>query len=135
MAGYLNRMNDVAVSPALLGEVMQMHAGMCAEDRRDLAARSCRVFALLEDRVAQSQLGPLAAAIDFRLTALARLIEEQGGRGFTISGGTQGLEMVHPDLVRCAAEEPMIERDSEVAFDKGSFQRRLLAITASLGQA
>lgn len=135
MAGYLNRMNRVRVTPELLAEVMQMHATMPAEDRGDLAARSCRVFALLDERVARDQLGPLTAAIDFRLTALARLIDEQGGRGFTLPGDEQGLQMIHPDLVRCAAEEPLIEQDNHLAFDVKSFQRRLLSVTKPHGQA
>lgn len=135
MAGYLDRMNRVTVTAELLAEVMQMHAAMPAEDRGDLAARSCGVFALLDDRVAPDQLGPLTAAIDFRLTALARLIDERGGRGFTLPGGEQGLEMIHPDLVRCAAEEPLIEKGNKLAFDVDSFQRRLLGVTEPHGQA
>tara|TARA_R110002072_G_scaffold86774_2_gene195740 strand:+ start:9228 stop:9365 length:138 start_codon:yes stop_codon:yes gene_type:complete len=42
---------------------MALHAAISAADRGHLAVRSCGVFALLDDRVARDQLGPLAAAI------------------------------------------------------------------------
>lgn len=135
MSSYLRRVNRVKVAPELLAEVMQVHAALPAEDRSDMAARACSVFALLDDRVSRDQLGPLTAAIDFRLIALARLVDEEGARGFTVPGGQQGLEMIHPDLVRCAAEELLIERGSEVAFDAENFRKRLLAITEMRGEA
>jgi len=42
---------------------------------------------------------------------------------------------VHDELVRAAAEEPMIQVDEEVVFDADSFHRRLLALAEMHGEA
>lgn len=86
------------------------------------------MFTLLDDRVSRKQLGSLAA-IDFRLTALARLVDERGGRGFTYPRGAGGLEMVHPSPVRRAREEPLVEHGNQLASYVDNLQRRLLGLT------
>lgn len=77
----------------------------------------------------------LSMAINFRFMAFARLIESGGGRGWTWPAKEQGCTLVHSELMRAAAEEPMIEVDENVCFDPDSFQRRLLAIAEVHGEA
>jgi hypothetical protein len=80
------------------------------------------------------QRGDLAMAINFRLMALARLMEKGGGRGWT-APGKEGCTFVHEELVQAAAEEPMIEVESQITFDPESFHRRLLALAEPHGEA
>lgn len=137
MTRYLEQVNRVSVAPDLLGEVMEMHANMPAEDRSSFEARAFRIFELLTGHGFRGKKRvDLSVAIDFRLTALARLTKARGGRGFTIPGREEGMDWVHPDLVRCAAEEPLIEDEAEQsAFDLDRFEQRLLGICEIKGEA
>ena len=136
MSNYLRKVNKTKVDPALLGEVMEMHANMPAEDRTSFEARTFRIIEMLNARGLQAERATMLLAIDFRLTALARLIDARGGRGFTRPGSEVGMDWVHADLVRCAAEEPIIEDEAkQPAFDPDRFEQRLLAICEPLGKA
>ncbi|CAN5749292.1 hypothetical protein BH11PSE6_BH11PSE6_25920 [soil metagenome] len=136
MANYLRKVNRTKIEPALLGEAMQMHANMPAEDRTSFEARTFRIIEMLNERGLQAERATLLLAIDFRLTALSRLIEARGGLGFTRPGSETGMDWVHADLVRCAAEEPIIEDAAkQPAFDPVRFEQRLLAICEPQGEA
>lgn len=136
MSSFIRRVNKTKVEPKLLAEMMEMHAGMSAEDRPVFEARAFRMFELLDEHGFRGKRrAELSLALDFRLTALARLTDAQGGRGFTRPGSEKGMDWVHADLVRCAAEEPLVERDDQPMFDIESFQRRLLTITEMQGEA
>ena len=116
---------------------MQMHANMPAEDRTSFEARAFRIFELLNERGYRGKKrGTLSIAIDFRATALARLIESRGGRGLTRSGSEAGMDWVHVDFVRCAAEEPLVEDHAQQpAFDADRFEQRLLSLCEVQGKA
>ncbi|MFC3713054.1 hypothetical protein ACFOMD_10750 [Sphingoaurantiacus capsulatus] len=129
-------MNKTKVDPELLADVLNMHADMPAEDRGSFEARAFGIFRLLADRGYSQEGGALATAISLRLTALALLARENGGRGFTMPGDEDGMDWVHADLVRCAAEEPLVEGDDEQAvFNRRSFEQRLLSICTAQGRA
>ena len=130
----LERANKTKVEPELMEDILKAVAELPADDR-DFEGTTIeivkRVGALeLTDR----KRGDLAMAINFRLMALARLMEHGGGRGWT-APGKDGCTFVHDELVRTAAEEPMIEVDGELQFDGDSFHRRLLALAAMHGEA
>lgn len=137
MSGFLKTVNKTNVEPGLLGDVMQMHADMPAEDRLSFEARAFRMFDLLNGRGYRvKKRADLSVAIDFRLAALARLIDARGGRGFTMLGREENMDWVHADLVRCAAEEPVIDDEAyQPAFDADRFEQRLLAICETQGEA
>jgi hypothetical protein len=136
MSSLIHRVNKTKVEPDLLAEMMEMHAGMSAKDRPIFEARAFRMFELLNKRGFRGKRrADLSLAIDFRLTALARLTDAQGGRGFTRPGNEHGMDWIHTDLVRCAAEEPLSEQDDQPTFDIDSFEQRLLAITEMQGEA
>ncbi len=50
-------------------------------------------------------------------------------------GGKEGLIVVHADLFKAAAEEPLVEIDGELNFIEESFFQRLLYITKEVGHA
>lgn len=137
MSDFLRTVNKTKVEPDLLGEVMQMHADMPAEDRSSIEARAFQMFNLLNERGYRGKKrAALSVAIDFRLTALARLIDARGGRGFTMPGREEGMDWVHANLVRCAAEEPVVEDEvRQPGFDADRFEQRLLPICETLGEA
>lgn len=137
MSDVLKTVNKTKIEPNLLGDVMQMHADMPPEDRSSFEARAFRIFDLLNGRGYRGKKrAALSVAIDFRLTALARLIDARGGRGFTMPGREEGMDWVHADLVRCAAEEPVVEDEArQPAFDADRFEQRLLAICETQGEA
>src|SRR3954470_8514312 len=74
MAGYLQQVNRTKVQPELLLEVIEIHAEMAPEDRPVFEARAFRVFELLKEKgIRPNRVADMAIAIEFRLTALARL--------------------------------------------------------------
>jgi hypothetical protein len=132
----LNRINRTQAPAELLGEAIEMHADLPAEDRRAFEVRSIRIFEMLDRKGFGKKCADLVLAIDYRLTALARLLQEHQVRGWTLPAGDQGADFVHRDLVRAAAEEPVIEDENGyAAFNPESFQARVLRLTTARGQA
>ena len=133
---FLARANRTKVSAELLGEVVEMHAKLPPEDRRDHTVRMIRLFQMLDDKGLQDERADLSLAIDFRLTALAHLLAAHEAHGWTLPGTEAGMELMHPSLVRGAAEEPLIEdANQQPAFDPDSFRRRVLSVTDTDGSA
>ncbi len=133
---FLAMANRMKVTPELLGEVLEMHANLPPEDRPVHEVRMIRLFQLLDDKGLKDKRGDLAIAIDFRLTALAHMLARQEAPGWTLQGTEKGMEMIHPNLVRCAADQPLIEDENhQVAFEPESFRRRVLEITETSGAA
>jgi hypothetical protein len=135
MPNFLEQVNRTVVSAEVLGEAIKMHAAMPAEDR-PVEVRAIRLFELLDKKKLGRDRAALALAIDFRLTALARLHDKDVLRGWSMPGNEPGVEFIHADLVLAAAEEPVIEDAAgQVAFDPKSFRRRLLANAETRGRA
>jgi hypothetical protein len=86
MSAYLDRVNRTEVSGELLGEVVRMHADMTPEDRPVFEARMFRLFELLDKKGLAKKRSALATAIDFRLTALAKLHKDAALRAWTTLG-------------------------------------------------
>lgn len=123
-----------AVDPELIRLVLEAVAEIPADDREadDYLFASVK---LLKDRgFADGERPIIATAIGFRLEALARLTRDGGGKGWVLPGEA-GSDFIHDELVRCAAEEPLIEDGGQVAFDSESFHRRLLSLAAMHGEA
>jgi hypothetical protein len=132
---YLDRLNRTTVSAELLGEVIEMHSAMPAEDRPALKARAIRLSELLERKKLKSP-ATLAMAINPRLEAFARLCGDGRLRRWRIPGDGPGAGFIHADVLKAAAEEPLIEDAAGlVAFDADSFHRRVLANAESRGRA
>lgn len=137
MSDYLQRVNQETVAPELLREVLTMYALMPAEDRSVFEARAFRLFELLQARGLAAD-SDLPMAIEFRLEALASLQGERALGAWTLPGkqGGDGAVYVHADLVKAAAEEPLVETNAgRPGFDPDSFKRRVLAISDMRGTA
>jgi hypothetical protein len=137
MAGFLGRVNRTKVSPELLVEVLQMHAAMAPEDRGVFEARAFRIFELLKSKgLRTSKIASVATAIDFRLTALARLEHDAALRGWSIPRQEPGVASISIEALKAAAEEPLIENaEGKAVFDAESFRRRILANVEPDGRA
>lgn len=122
---YLDTVNRTPADPDLLGEVMRMHATMNPDDRRESAVRMFHLFELLKARGYQGDAHTnLALSIEWRLSALARLVSEQGVIGWT-AAGDDGAELLHPNVVMAAATEPLTEGvDGQAVFDPIAFRER-----------
>jgi hypothetical protein len=132
----LERANRARVTPDLLDEVLVMHANLPPADRASFEVRTIRTFQMLDEKGLHDERADLAIAIEFRLAAMARVLEAGQANGWTLPSAEAGAELVHPSLVRGAAEEPLIEDASGGAsFNPESFRRRVLAITQPKGTA
>jgi hypothetical protein len=96
----------------------------------------CIVQVLSEKAVKADRHADLSIAIELRLEALARLLKADTTRGWTMPGMEPGATSVNFDLLRAAAQEPVIEgQDGHCTFDADSFQRRVLAIADARASA
>lgn len=94
------------------------------------------LFELLNRKGFGADTGALAVAINFRLEALARLLADDRLRGWSMPGTKPGMDFIHADLIKAAADEPVIEDAAgQAAFDAENFRRRVLANAGTRGQA
>lgn len=137
MPSILTRVNRTKVPPELLLDVIKMHSEMPAEDRPVLEARMFQIFQLLSDKGFEgNRHADLSIALQFRLEALARLIKADATRGWTMPSKEPGATSVDTDLLTAAAQEPLIEgKDGHAVFHPDSFQKRVLKIAETRGQA
>jgi hypothetical protein len=134
-SSFLQRVNQPSVSAELPGEVIEIHAATPGEDGTVFEVRAARLFEVLDRRDLIHGRGALATEIDFRLAALARLHSDDTLRGWLMPGGEPGM-YIHTDLVRAAAEQPVIEDAAgQATFNPASFCRRVLANAESRGHA
>jgi len=130
----LTRANKTKVYPKLMEDHIKAVEEL-PEGHRDYEGTTIEIVKRVEDlNLPDRQQGDLAVAISFRFQAFAHLMRNGGGRGWT-APGKDGCTFVHEELVRAAAEEPVIEVDRELVFDPESFHRRLLALAEPHGEA
>jgi hypothetical protein len=126
--------NKAKVDPQLMEEVLKAVDELPPEDR-DFEGMSITIVRLVSELgLPERDRMKLGLAINFRMMALGRLTQQGGGRGWTFPGG-EGCTYLHEELIRAAAEEPMVMVDDEVTFDPDSFHRRLLALAEPHGEA
>jgi hypothetical protein len=136
MSDYLDKVNRIPISADLLGEVMDMLRALPVEERWASGSRSSRLYEMLERRGLTDTADIVAVAIDLRVTALLRLQSLDALRGWTTPGGGLRASLVHPELLKAAAAEPLIEEaGGEASFDVASFRLRLLAGAEVYGRA
>lgn len=129
----VDRANRPKVDPKLIEELLEAVAD--EPDKRDFEGTTIEIVKRVSQLgLPERQRMDLGLAISFRLQALAALMQEGGGRGWTLPA-EPGCTLLHAEMIRCAAEEPMIEVDGQVAFDRESFHRRLLSTAEMHGQA
>jgi hypothetical protein len=76
-------------------------------------------------------------ATDYRLRAVAKLIGEGEGRGWTFAIGEDGSHIVNEALFRAAARAPLFEAKTvgQVSFDRDEFMKIALEESETDGQA
>ncbi len=137
MDSYLKHVNRIKVQPELLWDIVKMHAAMDPEDRSVFEVRALRIFELLKGKgVRPNRIAALATAIDFRMTALARLQRDAALRGWSVPCREPGAVSISLDVITAAAEEQLIENaDGQATFDPKSFASRVLGRTEPEGHA
>jgi hypothetical protein len=128
MASFLDDINRTKVTPELLIEIVQMHADMPADDRGVPEVRTLRIFELLKRKGLRARkIAGLAAAIDYRLSAVARLERVAALRGWTMPRPEAGAISISTAVLEAAAKEPLIQdAEGQAAFEVDRFRRRLL---------
>lgn len=134
---FLDRVNATEVSAELLGEVMQMTAELPPETRQSYEARMVHLFEFLKEEkgLKGNRHSDVALAVEFRLTAMSRLLGEQAAPGWTLPG-QDGAEYVPIHMLRAAAEQPLIETpDQQAGFNADAFRVRVLELSEAKGNS
>jgi hypothetical protein len=103
------RINATEIAPELLGEVMVMIAALVSAERDALEARATRVVELVEPKRTDGNSGLLAVAVIIRLMAFDAVMEDHLMKKWLIPGTQRDITYAHGDLLRVAAEEPVVE--------------------------
>lgn len=74
-----------------------------------------------------------AAAVYFRMQALARLLVEDGIPGWTLPAMQDGSIPTEDAVFAAAAVEPLVEIDGDIAFQREPFLDKVLELAESLG--
>jgi hypothetical protein len=125
---FIARVNPIKVAPELLMAASLALAKMTKEYRRDLTARSIKIFKMLEANKI-SPNGGLLSAINLRLEALSHLQSQKHKELEAWSRPDDGKASAHEDLFKAAAIEPMVREGGRPAFEPVSFFKRLLSIS------
>ena len=121
------------VTPEILGRVLQAFGEMEPEDRKDMTGRALMVIRILDEEGLLDEEPHLAAAIEFRLEALARLAARPELKAWSIPGDVKGMVRLDPVVLEAAASEPLRDFNNRVAFDPESFFKRLMYISGEAG--
>ena len=125
-ADMLTRINATAVTGALLELALRALNALPNEKRNDFDQRMSVLLDALRRDVESTQLMVSAIAIDFRLRALARLVESTLLQGCEIDLVTRCTKISAAALY-VASQEPLVRNPAGLAtFDPGSFKARLL---------
>ena len=76
-----------------------------------------------------------AAAVYFRIQALARLLVEEGIPGWTLPVQPEGAIPSEDAVFEAAATEPLVQLGGDIVFDRTSFMNKVLEFTTPLGSA
>lgn len=118
---FLDRINGVKLSKRELLKFNEAFNEL-PTDQRDFFGQSFLAVRLTRRRPDK------AAALIFRMQALARLVCDDGARGWTLPKQPDGAIFTKEEMFQAAALEPLIERKGEFAFEHDSFLQRVLAL-------
>jgi hypothetical protein len=137
LADILERVNGVRVTAKLLGAVLHAQTGTPPQGRSPEEAAMLRIFQLVMDKGYRSgELRMIATAIEFRLTALANLMANDGFLPCSVPRDAAYPAVITLEMLQAGADEPLIEdADGQAAFHSESFLRRVLTNTGSSGHA
>jgi hypothetical protein len=117
--------------------VLHAQTGTPPQGRSPEEAAMLRIFQLLINKGYRSgQLRMMATVIEFRLTALANLIANDGVPAWSVPRDATHPAVITYEMLQAGADEPLIEdADGQAAFRLESFLRRVLTNTGSSGHA
>lgn len=124
----LNELNSVRLTQKDVLRVVKRAAKehLKGGDNTDLAI--CTSVIVFEKQPEKGQ------AVFFRLRALAKLMRQDGLRGWTITGAEEDGTFANAAVFGAAAEQPLIFVDGDAAFERESFLKRVLEIAEPRGR-
>ena len=135
-AEFKRRINEITVSPELLGEAMTMVAALPAADKSSFETRTTRVVELVEQKGWGEASCFVAMAITVRLMALDSVLDDRVVKEWQLPAAESGVSYVHHELLRVASEEPVLEGPhGQPVFAIAPFRTRLAATSAPKGRA
>ena len=118
----------------MLGKVLTAFGTMKPGDWNDMTARVVTVIRLLDEEGLLDEEPHLAAAIQFRLEALARLAGRPELKAWSIPDDVAGMLHLNPVVLQATSSEPLKEENDRPVFDAESFFKRLLSISHEEGR-
>ena len=122
------------VTPEILAKVLSAFDTMEPEGLKDMTARVVTVNRLLDEEGLLDEEPHLAAAIQFRLEALARLAGRPELKAWSIPDDVAGMLHLNPVVLEATSSEPLKEENDRPVFDAKSFFKRLLSISHEEGR-
>lgn len=99
------------------------------EDERDFEGRTIVLIVMFTGEPIK------AMAIDYRLRAMARIIESNELPGWAMPTQPDGSQLVSEPVWQAAAEEPLVFLHNEASFNKQMFLERILSRAEPEGAA
>ena len=137
----MERANQTLVPPELLVEAIELLlVEMSFEERSVFDDSVLRLIDFLKAKgFSGRRHADLVVAIIFRASALAHLVHCDPLKGWVSAGGEeQGVIRLHAEVLRAAAEEPLVEDAAGATaaiFNVRSFMRRILLLAQAQGRA
>lgn len=137
MSEFLEGINRTKVPPDLLAEIMERYAGLAPSQRGSFEARAFELMRLLDAKgISEERKTDLLLAIQFRMEALAHCALDSAAQGWIMPGMETGQVLLHPELIKAAAEMPLVEDHlKRVVFDYASLKERALLLVRPDGRA
>jgi hypothetical protein len=99
-----------------------------APSDRDFEARAILLARIYRDP-------DVAMAIEFRMEALARLMDGNNPKGWTLPPGQDGAVLTAEPVFAAAAMQPLIEVNGRPAFERAAFFNKVLELASVDGNA
>lgn len=128
---FLDQINRDGLDPELLMGALEAIADLDPEDRKSFEGRTIAIIRFVHEHdIPDDERTDAAMSINFRLMALAELDVPAFPVWRIVAEGKDDPDLLHEDVVQCAAEEPLIRGGEDLSFDRARFTSRLASITA-----
>jgi hypothetical protein len=128
---FFDRIDRYQLDPELLMGALEAIADMDPADRKSFEGRTITIIRFVHERdIPDDERSDAAMAINFRLMALAKLDLPAFPVWRVVAERTDDPDLLHEDVLRCAADEPLVRDPEDLSFDRGRFTKRLADITA-----
>ncbi len=129
--GFFDQINRYRLDPELLMGALDAIADMDPEDRKSFEGRTIAIIRFVHEQdIADNEGTDAVMSINFRLMALAKLDVPAFPVWRIVAEGKDDPDLLHEDVARCAAEEPLVRDGEDLSFDRARFTSRLAGITA-----